>query len=121
MMYGPTYVSEDSALAHYGMIPEHIHTVTSTTFSSKRRYSTPTGEFHYNTTQRSCYSAGIIRVELNTQTAYLIASPKWALFDRLYHVDGLETKASMRKYLFENMRLKLTSSFNYRKLQIMPI
>lgn len=116
MIYGPSYVSEDSALAHYGMIPEHVTAVTSTAFLRKRRYSTPIGEFHFNVTQKSCYSFGVERVELDEQRAFLIASPEKALFDRLYHTKGLDSPELMREYLFENMRLEINSSFNYRKL-----
>src|SRR5690606_38807332 len=105
MIYGPSYVSEDSALAHYGMIPERVQTVTSTAFSRKRTYSTPIGEFHFNVTQKGCYSFGIERIALDEHRAYLIATPEKALFDRLFHIDGLVTQAAMREYLFENMRL----------------
>jgi len=116
MVYGPSYISEDSALSYYGMILERVQTVTSTSFSRKRTYSTPIGEFHFNVTQKACYPFGIERVELDECRAFLIASPEKALFDRLYHTDGIDTHAAMRAYLFDNMRLEIGRSFSLRKL-----
>ena len=116
MIFGPSYVSEDSALAHYGMIPEHVPTVTSTAFLRRRSYETPIGEFHFNVTQKGCYAFGVARVELDEQRAYLIATPEKALFDRLYHTPDLGTREAMREYLFGSMRLDIPRSFNYRSL-----
>ncbi len=116
MIYGPSYVSEDSALSYYGMIPELVQTVISTTFARKRHYSTPIGEFHFNVTQKACYTASVNRVELDAQRAFLIASPEKALFDRLYHAEGIDTIPAMREYLFDNMRLEISNSLNCRNL-----
>jgi predicted transcriptional regulator of viral defense system len=116
MMYGPSYISEDSALSYYGMIPEQVHMVTSTAFLRKRHYATPIGEFHFNVTQKSCYSFGIERVEIDGLRAYLIATPEKALFDRLYHAKGLDSQSAMGEYLFENMRLDISNSFNFQRL-----
>jgi predicted transcriptional regulator of viral defense system len=116
MIYGPSYVSEDSALSYYGLIPERVETVTSTTLSRKRSFSTPLGEFQFNLTQKECFSLGIERVQVDEQRAFLIATPEKALFDRLYHVEGIETLETMFEFLFKNMRLELSQPLNHRRL-----
>jgi predicted transcriptional regulator of viral defense system len=47
LIYGPSYVSLDFALQHYGMIPERVEAVTSVTTGRSRRFSTPIGLFTY--------------------------------------------------------------------------
>ena len=41
LIYGPSYVSLDSALSYNGMIPERIENVTSVTTGENRRFDTP--------------------------------------------------------------------------------
>ena len=47
LIYGPSYVSLDYALSHYGLIPERVENVTSVTTGEKRRFNTPFGDFTY--------------------------------------------------------------------------
>src|ERR1700760_1677773 len=37
---GPSYVSMESALSHYGLIPERVYTTTSVTIKATREYRT---------------------------------------------------------------------------------
>ena len=53
LIYGPSYVSLDYALQHYGLIPEQVHAVTSLTVSRAKRFQTPIGLFIYRTAPRS--------------------------------------------------------------------
>ena len=47
LMYGPSYISLEYALQHYGLIPERVEAVTSVTTGRSRRFSTPVGLFTY--------------------------------------------------------------------------
>ena len=48
-IYGPSYVSFEYALGHYGLIPEAVYTLTCATFEKKKakKYETPFGTFTY--------------------------------------------------------------------------
>ena len=43
LIYGPSYISLDYALAYYALIPERVEEVTSVTLSRSRRFDTPLG------------------------------------------------------------------------------
>ena len=45
LLYGPSYVSLDSALHHHGLIPERPEEVMSVTCGRSRRFATPVGPF----------------------------------------------------------------------------
>ncbi len=42
-VYGPSYVSMDSALSFYGMIPERVYEISSATTKTSRQFRTPAG------------------------------------------------------------------------------
>lgn len=48
-LYAPSYVSFESALAWYGIIPETVQVVTSASTRKTARFDTPIGRFHYHT------------------------------------------------------------------------
>jgi predicted transcriptional regulator of viral defense system len=117
MIYGPSYVSEDSALAYYGLIPEHVAATTSVSLKRFKEFRTPIGDFIYTPASRTCYSFGIRRVELDAYRSFLIASPEKALFDRLLNVDGVDRPEYLEEYLFKNMRLAEDASFDEREFK----
>src|ERR1035437_9472555 len=46
-IYGPSYVSLESALSDQGLIPEAVHAVTSVTAKRSAEFQTPLGVFSY--------------------------------------------------------------------------
>lgn len=46
-IYGPSYVSQSSALRHYGLIPERVHAVQAVTTKHSRDFETSIGFFRY--------------------------------------------------------------------------
>jgi len=46
-IYSPSYVSFESALAHYGLIPEGVYTITSVSAAKTAKFKTPLAEFSY--------------------------------------------------------------------------
>ncbi len=45
LLYGPSYISFEWALSHYGMIPEGVYVVTSAALERSKCYTTPLGNF----------------------------------------------------------------------------
>ena len=50
IIYGPSYLSFEFALAYYSLIPEAVYNFTSATFEKKKekQYTTPYGTFTYS-------------------------------------------------------------------------
>jgi hypothetical protein len=88
LVYGPSYVSLDYALAYHGLIPERVEALTSVTPSRSRRFSTPVGLFIYRQIPARAYEVGMVRVEGEHGQAFLIASPEKALADKIVSVRG---------------------------------
>ncbi|MBI5242688.1 MAG: hypothetical protein HY922_03260 [Elusimicrobia bacterium] len=105
LIYGPSYVSLDYALSHYGMIPERVESVTSITTGENRRFTTPFGVFTYRPFPPCRYSPGI-QWAGEDGARYLMASPEKALVDKVW-TDKRFSPANLRDfdaYLFEDLR-----------------
>ena len=107
LVYGPSYVSLDYALAYHGLIPERVEALTSVTPSRSRRFSTPVGLFIYRQVPARAYEVGMIRVEGEHGQAFLIASPEKALADKIVSVRGahIASIGEMGRFLEEDLRI----------------
>lgn len=94
-LYSLSYISFESALSYYGLIPEAVYEVTSAChLAKKKRFDTTVGIFSYT---HSPVKPFFLEVEKNKENGYLIASPIRALFDLIYrrkisykNLNGLE-------------------------------
>jgi predicted transcriptional regulator of viral defense system len=107
MIYGPSYISLDYALHHYGLIPERVETVTSVTIKRSRRFSTPVGLFTYRRIPMKAYQTGIDQVALEDGRSFLIAIREKALCDKVDQDRGtaVRTQMEMRSYLKDSLRI----------------
>ena len=85
----PSYVSSWTALQHYNLVTESIHTITSVTPKITKAYETKAGNFAYQSIQEELFSDFSLIVKGNTSMSangfdFYIASPSKALFDLLY-------------------------------------
>ncbi|TSC97420.1 MAG: hypothetical protein Greene101447_498 [Parcubacteria group bacterium Greene1014_47] len=84
-LYRPSYVSLQTALSFYGIIPEVVYGVTSVTTKTSREFSTPKGDFIYQRIKKSAFTGyGLRSVDRDN---VLLAEPEKALADYLYFVD----------------------------------
>lgn len=107
LLYGPSYVSMDYALHHYGIIPELVVEVTSMTTRRGKMFDLPLGRFSYTHSPLELYAIGIDRVENVDHTGYLMASPEKALCDKLLFTRNLNVRTvrGMRELLFDDLRV----------------
>jgi len=107
LVYGPSYVSLDYALAYHGLIPERVEALTSVTPSRSRRFTTPVGLFIYRQVPARAYEIGMARVEGERGHAFLIASPEKALADKIVSVRGahIASIGEMGRFLEEDLRI----------------
>jgi len=114
-LWGPSYVSSDSALSYWGLIPERVYEILSMTTNLAKSYKTPVGRFRYIRLPLPYYSFGIQRVELATNQMALIAGKEKALCDKIVTTPGLKLRSvkQTREYLMEDLRI---SKENLREL-----
>lgn len=93
LLCGPSYISFEWALSHYGMIPEGVYVVTSATVTRSTSYTTPLGTFDFIHLGHSRYVVGIDQ-GTNEAGNFLIATPEKALADLVHakskHLDSRE-------------------------------
>ncbi|OGS06498.1 MAG: hypothetical protein A2270_07380 [Elusimicrobia bacterium RIFOXYA12_FULL_51_18] len=106
LIYGPSMVSSDYMLAHYGLIPEAVYALTSATFKRPKTFNTPLGVFMYKQAPARYYPVGMRRIEFKGG-AFLAASPERALADKIREDAGniLNNQKEAERYLFEDLRL----------------
>ncbi len=106
---GPSYVSQESALSYWGMIPERVFEISSVTVKSTKLYDTPIGRFSYRHVASPYYSFGVQSVELAPQQVAMVASREKALCDKIVLSAGvlLRSVGQTRAYLLDDLRLDL--------------
>ncbi|MBP9728712.1 MAG: hypothetical protein KBD23_01030 [Gammaproteobacteria bacterium] len=83
LLYGPSYISLESALSYHQWIPEAVYTTTSVTPKRQRNFETPLGLFHFATTPLKNFYEGVQKIDLN-DTHFLMASAIKALADYIH-------------------------------------
>lgn len=114
-LYGPSYISFESALSYYNLIPERVHTIRSMTIKRSRKFSTTLGNFEYITAPKEYFKIGIQQNIINKDYAYLIASPVKALCDIIVATSRLRIQSvkAMQEYLEEDMRIDFSVIDNF--------
>jgi len=114
-LYGPSYISFESALSFYRLIPERVHIMRSMTTKRARNFSTPLGDFEYVSSKNEYFQIGIHQEIIDNKYAYLIASPEKALCDLIVATPWLRIQSvkAMQTYLDENLRLDFVDIENF--------
>ncbi len=108
-IYGPSYISFESALWHYGIIPERVYTTKSASIKRAKSYNTPLGTFEYIKVPESYFAIGLQHISIENEYSFLIARPEKALCDLIMSTSGLRLQSvkAMREYIFEDMRIDI--------------
>lgn len=101
-----SYVSLQSALAHYGLIPEHVPVVTSVTTGRPVKRQTAFGTFTSRHVQHAMFY-GFQKVQIAAGQEAYVALPEKALLDLVYLSPGGDDL----KFLSE-LRLQHTEAMN---------
>lgn len=109
-LYGPSYISLESALSFYGLIPEKVYAIRSVTTKRAKHYDTQLGSFEYTTIPKDYYSIGIRQEIVNNEYAYLIATPEKAICDMILSNKKfrIQSVKAMQIYLEEDLRIDLS-------------
>jgi hypothetical protein len=107
VIYGPSYISFQYALASYGLIPERVETITSASYGKNRDkiFRTPLGEYSYQYLPVAVYPYGLTQ-DVEDGAGYLIATPEKALCDSVYKVSGVQSRLEIMNLLIEDWRME---------------
>ncbi len=111
IIYGPSYVSFESALSYHGWIPEAVRTTTCASVKRAKEFETPIGIFSYEHIPIKAFSFGVEQHQQNSLTLF-IASPVKALADIVYA--RKRTWNSMSD-LSEDLRIEIESFQSFDK------
>ena len=116
-LYGISYVSLETALAFYGMIPERVYAVRSMTMKRAKTFSTPIGTFEYKTVSSAYFSIGLKVEIVDNQYAFIIATPTKAVCDMIVGTPHLRLQSvrAMYDYLIEDLRIDFDEVMNMDK------
>ena len=87
MIYGPSYISMEYALAHYGLIPERVNEVTSASLERNKRFNAPVGRLSYQAIPEKAFWIG----EERTGRGEALSSRRLNL--REFHQDASDRRA----------------------------
>jgi len=96
----PSYVSMQSALSYYGMIPESVPATTSVTTGRPEELQTPLGRFVFRHVKRAAFF-GYHQKEISQGQSVFLASPEKALLDLLYLTPGSDSLEYLEELRFE--------------------
>jgi len=104
-MYIPSYISLESALGFYGLIPEFVAQATSVTTRNTSAFENEFGSFSYQHVKPECFS-GFITLNDENNLSILIATPEKAVVDFLYFnlskFNSLDSDIFEGSYRFQN-------------------
>lgn len=106
LVYGPSYVSLESALAHYGLIPERVSAITCVTSKRAKFFETPVGHFRYHPVHERVFPIGVT-LQAARGGSYFLAEPEKALCDRLALIRGLSAIKEVHRVLEDDLRLDM--------------
>lgn len=100
-IYAPSYVSFESALSYYGLIPEAVYTVTSATSLKTHQFTTAIGTFSYRHLKPELMFG--YKLIQSDGSVYKLALPEKLLLDYLYLNPSLQSHDD-----FTSIRLNIT-------------
>ncbi len=104
IIYGPSYVSFETALSYYGLIPEAVYRTTCASYGKNRNkvFETAVGDFYYYHIPHDAYSSGI-NIKQEAGYNFQIATPEKAVLDLIYRYNP--DVSELKEFLFDDMRI----------------
>ena len=117
-IYKPSYISLQTALSFYNLIPEAIYMTTSVTTKRTNQFLTPVGDFSYNSIKKTAFGFGhtlidsekmpkdeVNKIRPNTRKI-LFAEPEKAILDFFYINHQYQTEKDMEHLRFDRFVLE---------------
>lgn len=107
-----SYVSLQSALAFYGMIPEHVPVVTSITTLRPEQVDTGFGRFVFRHAQKKLF-CGYEQIDLGSKQRAFVARPEKALLDLVYLTPDADNPDYLEELRLQNLELLNLENLRY--------
>jgi hypothetical protein len=120
LVYGPSYLSSETALSWHGWIPEAVQAVVSTGLGRSREFVTPLGTYAFQRVPQQSLMSGVQRIaEPAPHVSYFMARPLKALADYVYthHCDWRDTGPLRGSLRIEEDALANLSAADFDELQ----
>ena len=115
-----SYVSLQSALAHYGLIPEYVPVVTSVTTARPGHWDTPLGGYLFRHVKTGLLW-GYRRADVSPGQRAFVASPEKALLDLIYLQPGGDAPHYLQELRLQSLdRLDLDELYRQADLAGSP-
>jgi predicted transcriptional regulator of viral defense system len=112
-IYHPSYISLETALAHYGFIPEGVFRYTAISTLKTQNFDTPIGLFNYNTLKSNLFFGYNL---LNKNDFYYkIADPQKCLLDFFYLHPDIQTEGHFYELRMNILDIKKQIDFELLK------
>jgi predicted transcriptional regulator of viral defense system len=107
-LYGPSYISLDSALFHWGLIPERVFEISSVTPKISKKIMVQNVVYSYTHLPITYSPLGIQSISLTKTHTVLIASPEKALCDKVITTAGINLRSRQQAlaFLVEDLRIE---------------
>jgi len=98
----------ESALSHYGLIPEKVFTVTSMTTKASRKFETNIGRYTYTNLPLPYYAFGLTTVSFSKDQKAIVATREKALCDKIATTAGItiRSQTAAKDYMLGNLRME---------------
>jgi Predicted transcriptional regulator len=110
----PSYVSLESALSYYDLIPEAVADVTSVSTKKTSRFTNPTGRFVYQRVKPDAFR-GYRSYKDEAGLEYLLAEPEKAVVDFIY-LNLRKFKTEAKAVFKESYRFQNTEGLKSKKI-----
>ncbi len=107
LILSPSYISLESALNYYGVLPQFTYSITSVTTQKSKRFEIGGKEYEYTKISRNFYS------DFVKKDNFLIATPEKALVDLIY----LASK-KLRKVELTDLDMSIIDWDAFNKLRV---
>ena len=106
ILLSPSYISFETALSFYGLIPERVNVVKSASFKKNKikLYKTKFGTYIYQDINKKAYPYGIESIQIDNQIIF-IASKEKALTDTLSVLPPRKNINDIKALLFDDLRI----------------
>lgn len=107
-LYGPSYISLDSALFHWGLIPDRVFEISSVTPKISKKSMVQNVVYSYTHLPIAYSPLGIQSISLTKTQTVLIASPEKALCDKVITTAGINLRSRQQAlaFLVEDLRIE---------------
>ena len=114
-LYGPSYISLESALSFWGLIPERVFGVYAISLLRSKVMETSVGRFEYRNMSDRYYYLGVNSISLTSKQRVLMANKEKAVIDKIVLTAGVQfrSKEDVIGYFERDLRVEMEDLFEF--------